>query len=105
MVKNLKQLRANKGLSQAQLAAVLGLSQQSINKYENHNIEPDIATLMRMADFFGTTVDHIIGRTDENSGETILSTDEQALIDQYRNLSEQEKTCVRTLIRTYNEMK
>jgi len=105
MVKNLKQLRANKGLSQAQLAAVLGLSQQSINKYENHNIEPDIATLMRMADFFGTTVDHIIGRTDENSGETILSTEEQALIDQYRNLSEQEKTCVRTLIRTYNEMK
>ena len=37
MVKNLKFLRTNKGLSQQQLAEVIGTSQQSINKYENHN--------------------------------------------------------------------
>ncbi|MGN0501777.1 MAG: helix-turn-helix transcriptional regulator, partial [Ruminococcus sp.] len=35
MVKNLKLLRTKKGLSQQQLADIIGTSQQSINKYEN----------------------------------------------------------------------
>ena len=51
MVTNLKLLRARKGISQQQLANHIGVSQQSINKYENHNVEPDIATLMAMATF------------------------------------------------------
>ena len=42
MVQNLKQLRLEKNLSQNKLAEIIGVSQQSINKYENHNIEPDI---------------------------------------------------------------
>ncbi|MBQ8922805.1 MAG: helix-turn-helix transcriptional regulator [Oscillospiraceae bacterium] len=41
MVKNLKTLRTKFRLSQQQLADVIGVSQQSVNKYENHNIEPD----------------------------------------------------------------
>ena len=45
MVKNLKYLRTRYGISQQQLAEIAGVSQQSVNKYENHNIEPDIRTL------------------------------------------------------------
>ena len=40
MVKNLKYLRTRYGISQQQLAEIAGVSQQSVNKYENHNIEP-----------------------------------------------------------------
>ena len=57
MIQNLKSLRTSKGISQQQLADIIGVSQQSINKYENHNVEPDIATLIRIADFFQTSVD------------------------------------------------
>ena len=42
MLKNIKKLRIGKGLSQQQLADIIGVSQQSINKYENHNVEPNI---------------------------------------------------------------
>ncbi|HIU69449.1 MAG TPA: helix-turn-helix transcriptional regulator [Candidatus Scubalenecus merdavium] len=63
MVKNLKKLRKLFGVSQQQLADVLGVSQQSINKYENHNVEPDIETLIAMADYFDTSVDYLVGRT------------------------------------------
>lgn len=52
MLENLKLLRSTAGISQKTLADSIGVSQQSINKYENHNIEPDIATLSRIADFF-----------------------------------------------------
>ncbi len=52
MVKNLKYLRTRYGISQQQLAEIAGVSQQSVNKYENHNIEPDIRTLTAFADFF-----------------------------------------------------
>ncbi|MBQ4036753.1 MAG: helix-turn-helix transcriptional regulator [Clostridia bacterium] len=53
MVKNLKMLRNQMGISQQGLADALGISQQSVNRYENHKVEPDIDTLIKIADFFG----------------------------------------------------
>lgn len=61
LLANLKRLRKKYNISQQQLADVVGVSQQSINKYENHNIEPDIETLKTMADFFNTSIDYIVG--------------------------------------------
>ena len=61
LLANLKKLRKKYNISQQQLADVDVVSQQSINKYENHNIEPDIATLKTMADFFNTSIDYIVG--------------------------------------------
>jgi len=45
MLRNLKQLRQEYHISQQRLADAVEVSQQSINQYENHNIEPDIAVL------------------------------------------------------------
>ena len=61
MVANLKKLRSEYNISQQQLANVIGVSQQSINKYENHKIEPDIETLKTMANFFNTSIDYLVG--------------------------------------------
>lgn len=61
MIANLKKLRNEFNISQQQLADVIGVSQQSINKYENHNIEPDIETLKTMAKFFNTSIDYLVG--------------------------------------------
>lgn len=66
MIKNLKKLRTEYGLSQQQLADNIGVSQQSVNKYENHNIEPDIATLMAIASLFNTTIDYLVGFDESN---------------------------------------
>ena len=61
MIQNLKMLRNKYNISQQKLADVIGVSQQSINKYENHNVEPDIATLKAMAAFFNTSIDFLVG--------------------------------------------
>lgn len=64
MLANLKKLRTEHCITQQTLANAIGVSQQSINKYENHNIEPDIATLIQIANFFNTSVDYVIGNTE-----------------------------------------
>ena len=100
MVKNLKNLRQAKGISQQQLAHLLGLSQQSINKYENHNVEPDIATLIKMAQFFETSVDYLIGNKSViTTSKQDYSFHEHKMILMYRKLSDAEKNCVDTVIK------
>ena len=64
MLPNLKRLRKESGISQQKLGDAISMSQQSINQYENHDTEPDIMTLSKMADFFETSIDYIVGRTD-----------------------------------------
>ncbi len=96
MIANLKKLRISHGLSQQQLADRIGVSQQSINKYENHAIEPDISTLIALADLFGTSVDYLIGHTDiERRIEPVQTYDlnekEMQLIGHYRRLSPKQK--------------
>lgn len=106
MIKNLKLLRTKKGISQQYLAGILGISQQSVNKYENHNVEPDIATLIAMSEFFGVSVDFLIGKSDNlELSESSFSQAEKELVLKYRTLSDSEKVCVDTLISTYSNMK
>lgn len=103
MVENLKKLRKNAGISQQQLADVVGVSQQSINKYENHGVEPDIATLISLANYFSTSVDYLIGNTDierkiENVQAYDLNAEEIRVIDGYRKLNPAEKEIVKLVI-------
>lgn len=106
MIKNLRLLRESHGVSQQKLAEAVGLTQQSINKYENHKIEPDIATLMLIADFFHTSVDFLIGHTEaqaESEGVPVfkLNADEIRLVNQYRQLSHKEKDSIHLVMENY----
>jgi len=106
MLVNLKHLRKSHGISQKQLAAAVGVSQQSINKYENHNIEPDIATLKRIADHFQVSVDYLIGRETRESGVSRvsgLSAEELALLSRFRRLSPRQKQSIELVITNYLE--
>lgn len=103
MLRRLRFLRERAGISQKALAEEIGVSQQSINKYENHNIEPDIETLIALADFFDTTVDYLIGRSEESSagkaGSAVeLSSQEYTLICKYRKLCPQKRECIQNVI-------
>lgn len=108
MLQNLKLLRQKRGISQQKLADALGMSQQSINHYENHKIEPDITTLIKIADFFETSVDYVIGHTDisrriEPTDAYSLNAEEGNVIAKYRALSQKERACVAQVIDTFLE--
>ena len=57
----LKQLRIQKGLTQEQLAEVLGVSSQAIGRWDNNTSYPDITLLPGLAIFYDTSVDAIVG--------------------------------------------
>lgn len=108
MLKNLRMLRDDKKVSQQTLADAIGVTQPSINKYENHNIEPDIETLRRMADYFETSVDFIIGHTDirrkiEPTQPFDLNEAEAEVVQQYRALSQPERECIKLMLKTLLE--
>jgi MerR family transcriptional regulator, light-induced transcriptional regulator len=58
----LKELRVGRGLRQKDLAGVLGLAQTTIANYEQKLRFPDEPTLVRIADFFSVSLDHLMGR-------------------------------------------
>ncbi len=64
MVKNLRLLREEKGISQQKLAEMLSISQQAIFKYEKTINEPDISTLIKIAEIFNVSVDYLVGNTE-----------------------------------------
>ncbi len=106
MLPNLKLLRQEYGISQQRLAEAIGVSQPSINKYENHNIEPEIEVLKRMADYFNTSIDFIVGHTDirrkiEHTDVFHLNQFETEVITRFRSLDEEEKQCIDMTIKTF----
>ncbi|KNY26994.1 helix-turn-helix domain-containing protein [Pseudobacteroides cellulosolvens] len=58
----LKQLREEKSLSQKDIAEYLGLTRQAVASYELAKREPDYDVLKKLADYFGVSVDYLLGR-------------------------------------------
>ena len=60
----LKQLREEKGLVQKELAAVLHVSNGTVSNYENGVHSPNLDILCKIADYYGVSVDYLLGRAD-----------------------------------------
>ena len=64
----LRELRIDKGVGQKEVGAIINVSDSSIRKYESGERTPAPEALLKLADFFGVTVDYLLGR--ENSSST-----------------------------------
>ena len=58
----IRELRKTHNITQKELAAIMGLSRGTINKYETNERTPDLVTVTRMAEYFGVTMDYICDR-------------------------------------------
>ncbi len=65
MYKRIRDLREDKDLTQTQVAQFLGMSQTGYSKYETGENDIPTAILLKLADFYQTTTDYLLGRTDE----------------------------------------
>ena len=61
---NIYRLRMSHGLSQESLAELLGVSRQSVSKWETGTSVPDLDKLIKLCDIFGVTLDELTGRTE-----------------------------------------
>lgn len=68
VAQRLKSLRESVGVSQAKLAALMGATQASVNRYENGQSSPPLKILRWYADFFDVSLDYIFARTKQPEG-------------------------------------
>ena len=62
---NLRMLRKERGWTQAELAKKLKIRQYNISDYEIGRIEPNINTLIKLANAFEVSLDYLVGRNGE----------------------------------------
>lgn len=82
---NIRNCRELMNLSQSEAADKLGINRVNYNRYENNEREPDNEMLIKIADFFGVTVDHLLGRK-KNLEKILLKTSQ--------NFSKTPKLCL-----------
>lgn len=62
----LKEIRKNEKLTQSDIAKKLNIPLMTYNNYENEKTEPTIDTLCKLADYYGVTLDYLVGREFSN---------------------------------------
>ena len=61
----LKKLRNDRSLSQAKIAPMFGIAQQTYAQWETGQCQPDIETILKLTVFFDVTADYIMGLSDD----------------------------------------
>ena len=61
----LKELRAERQVTQLMLAQALGMTDRTFRKYEARTIDPTLSVLIALADFFDVSLDYLVGRSDK----------------------------------------
>lgn len=59
--KNIRGIREDNDITQAQMAKMLNISQNTYSQYETGKIEWTASTLIKIADFFGVSIDYSFG--------------------------------------------
>ena len=85
----IKELRKQNNKTQQEIAEFLNMTQVTYGRYELGVHEPTLETLCKLANYYGVTVDYLIGR-DANEF-AYLSAEEKTLISEFRNLNTNNK--------------
>ena len=93
--KNVRKLRKNKNLTQEQFAEAIGVSFQSVSRWENCITYPDVELIPMIARYFGVTIDELFGIPEENK-----KSDFRALMDELMALGEDDTERAIEIMRT-----
>lgn len=93
---NIKVLRKKKDIYQMKLAMDLDLTQETVSAYERNKVKPSVDVLIKMADYFDTSIDYIVGRTEydvpiKNIKPNNINDEDFILLNKIKNLSPSNK--------------
>lgn len=88
----IKALRDEAGISQKTIAEKFCVAQNTVSSWENGKRDPDTATVLELAAFFGVSTDYLLGVTDIKKAPSFedaeLSSEEADLLELFRNAPE-----------------
>jgi len=93
----LKELRKKQNLTQLELANKIGVVESTISLYESGKREPDISTLIKLADCLNISIDEIVEHKSDRA-QSHLSENESNLLQTYRSLSNEKKQLATKII-------
>lgn len=67
MTLRIRSIREDKDLMQKNLAHYLGCTQQTYSRYETGELEPSLVIMEKLAIFYGTSIDYLMGLTDDST--------------------------------------
>lgn len=94
--KNIKEYRLEKGLSQAQLATQVGVSQGAVYFWEKGINEPTASCVVKLAKAFGVTVDELLEH--DSGGKESLSENEKKMNRYFSLLSPKQQEMVLEIV-------
>lgn len=65
MYQRIRDLREDRDLNQTQVAKILGMSQTGYSKYETGENDIPTAILIKLARFYNTSIDYLLGETNQ----------------------------------------
>ena len=102
----IKELRLERGLTQAEVAKEIDTSQRNIGRWENGENEPAANYIAELAKFFQVSADYLLGLEDDFGVKAsitraeIFSAEEKQLIKDYRSLNPACKKLVKQTVET-----
>ena len=105
---NLKQIRNKKGLLQTKVAMDLNITQETVSSYETGRVLPSSDMLIKLADYYNTSIDYLLCRTkydmpiDSIKPDNITDKDFN-LLNKIRKLSDSDRDKVEAYIDGLND--
>ena len=99
--KNLKVLINNRGMNQADMAAELGMSTAALSRYLNGVRSPDLEYVIKIANYFGISVDWLLGLTGERYNVMPANLQEVAWL--YSLATKDDQNVVQAVLAKYRE--
>lgn len=105
MKEQLQQLRKSRGLTQDDLAEILGISLSSYQKYERDAISPSYETLCKIADFYHVTTDYLLGREPATDPFDMLQLpeDQKSVMERFASFPDDVRTIILDAIKELAE--
>lgn len=95
------QLRKSRSMSQFQLAKTLNIATSTLGMYETNKRKPNMEMLEKLADFFGVSVDFLLGRPEKNDNNNTadLADDDTIFTFEGKPIPEQDLEYMKRLLR------
>jgi transcriptional regulator with XRE-family HTH domain len=99
---NIKRLREDRGIRQAEIADLIGMHRSNYSKIENGQREISLAAIDKIANFFNITIDELVHLGDDIPKE--ISLEDKSTVEQLKliqELDQEEKNMVYKMIETF----
>ncbi len=99
-LKKLRELRQKRKLTQEEMSKILNLGSTTYKNYENNITEPNISTLIKLADFYHVSLDELVGRPTNLINKMVLTEREQSIIEKVLNMNNKQQELTELYIDT-----